>query len=290
MINVASMDQFLSARRKWKNRLMLSLVGLAALTAILPLMIVFFHILREGLPALNVAFFTSLPAPTGQEGGGMGNAILGSMILVVLASLVAVPIGILGGVYLSEYADGHVANMFRWTTDLLTSLPSIVVGLFVYATIVAPFKSFSAYAGAAALALLMVPIVVKTTEEVLKLMPQHIREAGLALGLPRWRVILFVVLRGRMPAVMTGVILALARIAGETAPLLITAFGNRNWPQSLSQPTPSLPVQIYNYAISPYADWQRQAWAGALTLVFLVFLLNLVARLWLSRDGSGRSA
>lgn len=290
MINVASMDQLLSARRKWKNKFMLGLVGLAAVTAILPLMIVFFHILREGLPALNLTFFTSLPAPTGQEGGGMGNAIVGSMILVVLASLVAVPIGILGGVYLSEYSDGHVANLFRWSTDLLTSLPSIVVGLFVYATVVAPFKTFSAYAGAAALALLMVPIVVKTTEEVLKLMPQHIREAGLALGLPRWRVILFVVLRGRMPAVMTGVILALARIAGETAPLLITAFGNRNWPQSLSQPTPSLPVQIYNYAISPYADWQRQAWAGALTLVFLVFILNLVARLWLTRDSAGRSA
>ena len=290
MINVASMDQLLSARRKWKNKFMLGLVGLAAVTAILPLMIVFFHILREGFPALNLTFFTSLPAPTGQEGGGMGNAIVGSMILVVLASLVAVPIGILGGVYLSEYSDGHVANLFRWSTDLLTSLPSIVVGLFVYATVVAPFKTFSAYAGAAALALLMVPIVVKTTEEVLKLMPQHIREAGLALGLPRWRVILFVVLRGRMPAVMTGVILALARIAGETAPLLITAFGNRNWPQSLSQPTPSLPVQIYNYAISPYADWQRQAWAGALTLVFLVFILNLVARLWLTRDSAGRSA
>ncbi len=269
---------------------MLGLVTLAAITAILPLMIVFFHILKEGLPALSFEFFTSLPAPTGQPGGGMGNAIAGSAILVALASAVAVPIGVLGGVYLSEYADGQVANLFRWTTDLLTSLPSIVVGLFVYATVVAPFKSFSAYAGAAALAILMVPIVVKTTEEVLKLMPQHVREAGLALGLPRWRVILFVVLRGRLPAVMTGVILALARIAGETAPLLITAFGNRNWPQALSEPTPSLPVQIFNYAISPFADWQRQAWAGALTLVFLVFALNLVARLWLARDASGRSA
>ena len=290
MINVRTIDQRLSFRRKWKNKMMLGLVGLAAVVAILPLMIVFFHILREGFPALSWSFFTSLPAPTGEPGGGMGNAILGSMILVVLASLVAVPIGVLGGVYLSEYSGGHVASLFRWTTDLLTSLPSIVVGLFIYATVVAPFRTFSAYAGAAALALLMVPIVVKTTEEVLKLMPQHIREAGLALGLPRWRVILFVVLRGRLPAVMTGVILALARIAGETAPLLITAFGNRNWPQSLSQPTPSLPVQIFNYAISPYADWQRQAWAGALTLVFLVFLLNLVARLWLARDASGRSA
>ena len=269
--------------------MMIGALWASAVVAILPLMIVFFYIVREGIPGINVAFFTALPAPTGDTGGGMGNAIVGSAILVALGSLVAVPVGVLGGIYLSEYADGHVANMFRWTVDLLTSLPSIVVGLFVYATIVAPFKTFSAYAGAAALALLMVPIVVKTTEEVLKLMPGHIREAGLALGLSRWRVILYVVLRGRLPAVLTGVMLALARIAGETAPLLITAFGNRNWPQGLGQPMPSLPVQIYNYAISPYNEWQRQAWTGALTLVFLVFILNLAARLWLARD-AGRSA
>jgi phosphate transport system permease protein len=172
----------------------------------------------------------------------------------------------------------------------LASLPSIIVGLFVYAAIVVPMKSFSAYAGATALGVLMLPIVVKTTDEVLRLLPQHVREAGLALGLPRWRVILFVVLRGRMSAVITGVILALARIAGETAPLLITAFGNRNWPQALSEPTPSLPVQIYNYAISPFQDWQRQAWAGSLTLVVLIFSLNLGAKAWLSRHSDGRGA
>lgn len=280
----------LSFRRKMKNVVMLGLVGVAAFVAIMPLAIVFFYVVREGLPGLSIDFFTQLPAPTGQPGGGMGNAIVGSMLLVVLACLVAVPMGVFGGVYLSEYADGKVATAFRWCIDLLTSLPSIVVGLFVYASIVAPMKSFSAYAGAAALAILMVPIVVKTTEEILRLMPQHVREAGLGLGLPRWRVILFVVLRGRLPSVLTGVMLAMARIAGETAPLLITAFGNRNWPQGLNQPTPSLPVQIFNYAISPFADWQRQAWTGALTLVFLVFLFNLVARLWLARDASRSSS
>jgi phosphate transport system permease protein len=256
----------------------MGLVCLSALLAILPLLFVILHILQEGLPALNWDFFTQLPAPTGQSGGGMGNAILGSLILIALACLVAVPLGIAGGLYLSEFSDGKTALFFRWAVDLLTSLPSIIVGLFVYAAIVRPMKSFSAYAGAAALAILMLPIVVKTTEEVLRLLPQHIREAGLALGLPRWRVILVVVLRSRMPAVMTGVVLALGRIAGETAPLLITAFGNRNWPQALGEPTPSLPVQIYNYAISPFQDWHRQAWAGSLTLVVLIFALNIAAR------------
>lgn len=269
---------------------MLGLISLSAIVAITPLLMVFSHILREGIPALGWDFFTQKPAPTGQPGGGMGNAIVGSLILIGLASVIAVPVGILGGVYLSEYGHGRVANLFRWSIDLLTSLPSIVVGLFIYAAVVLPMKSFSAIAGALALALLMLPIVVKTTEEVLKLMPQHVREAGLALGLPRWRVIIFVVLRGRLPAVLTGLVLALARISGETAPLLITAFGNLNWPQSLNQPTPSLPVQIYNYAISPFHDWHRQAWAGALTLVTLIFILNLGARLWLARDISAKGS
>lgn len=267
---------------------MLLLISLCALIAVIPLMAVFVHTLREGVPALNWAFFTELPVPMGETGGGLGNCIVGSLILIGLASAVAVPIGVFGGVYLSEYGEGRVAGIFRWIVDLLASLPSIVVGLYVYAVVVAPMKTFSAYAGAAALAILMVPIVVKTSEEVLKLMPQHVREAGLALGLSRWRVIIYVVLRGRIPAVATGVVLALARIAGETAPLLVTAFGNRNWPQSLNQPTASLPVQIYNYAISPYAVWHQQAWGGALALVALIFAINILTRLLTAGDPAQR--
>jgi phosphate transport system permease protein len=261
---------------------------LSAVVAIAPLLVVFFHVLKEGLPALNADFFTQLPAPTGETGGGMGNAIVGSLLLVGLASFVAIPVGVLGGTFLSEFGEGRVAGLFRWSIDLLTSMPSIVVGLYVYAVVVAPMKSFSAYAGSTALAILMLPIIVKTTEEVLKLLPRHVREAGLALGLSRWRVILLVVLKGRLPAVATGVVLALARVAGETAPLLITAFGNRNWPSALGEPTPSLPVQIYNYAISPFGDWHRQAWAGSLTLVVLIFVLNLVVRTFLTRDEKAR--
>lgn len=282
------LNRSLLARRHWKSRLMLAIIALCALLALIPLFGVFYYTVREGLPSLSWAFFTEVPVPIGDPGGGMGNCILGSVILILLASVVAVPVGIFGGVYLSEYGTGRIAGIFRWIVDLLSSLPSIVVGLYVYAVIVAPMRTFSAHAGAAALAVLMTPIVIKTTEEVLKLMPQHVREAGLALGLSRWRVILFVVLKGRIPAVTTGVVLALARIAGETAPLLVTAFGNRNWPRSLSGPMPSLPVQIYNYAISPYAEWHHHAWAGALSLVALIFAINLAARALTSRDASQR--
>lgn len=277
-------------RRRIKDRCMTFIIGLFSLIAIIPLFLVFFHIIRNGLPALSFEFFTNLPAPLGEVAGGMGNCILGSLILIGIASLGAVPIGIFGGVYLSEYKNEPIANTFRWVVDLLMSIPSIVVGLFIYTSIVIPLHTFSALAGGAALGLLMLPIVAKTTEEVLKLTPLHVREAGLALGLSRWRVILFIVLRGKTSAVMTGVVLALGRIAGETAPLLVTAFGNRNWPQGLMQPTPSLPVQIYNYAISPYNDWHKQAWAGAFTLVVMIFLINLITRAIFSGDSLGRNS
>lgn len=276
--------------RRLKSNIIYLLICASAVIAVIPLLVVFIYIAREGFPALTWAFFTKGPAPMSQPGGGVGNSIVGSLILILLASVMAIPVGVFGGVYLSEYGEGRVAGAFRWTIDLMASLPSIVIGLYVYSVIVMPMKTFSAYAGACALALLMVPIVVKTTEEVLKLLPQHVREAGLALGLSRWRVIIFVVLKGRIPAVTTGIVLALARIAGETAPLLITAFGNLNWPQSLRQPTPSLPVQIYSYAISPYEEWHRMAWGGALTLVVLIFMINLAARVWTSRDTSRSGA
>lgn len=280
----------LLARRRLRDKIMTGVILLCLILAIIPLFLVFYHIVVNGAPSLNLNFFTQLPAPVGEPEGGMGNSILGSLILITLASLFAVPVGIFGGVYLSEYKNERIASAYRWTVDLLMSIPSIVMGLFIYTSIVIPFKGFSAWAGAAALSLLMLPIVAKTTEEVLKLTPLHVREAGLALGLSRWRVILYIVLRGKKPAVMTGVVLALGRIAGETAPLLVTAFGNRNWPTSLNEPTPSMPVQIYNYAISPYEHWHKQAWAGAFTLVMLIFVINLVTRIVFSKQGVARNA
>lgn len=276
-------------RRRLKDRLMTGVIMLFSLIAIIPLFMIFYHIVVNGISAINFDFFTQLPVPLGEIGGGMGNCILGSLILISIASLGAVPIGVFGGIYLSEYKHERTANLFRWVIDLMMSMPSIVIGLFVYTSIVVPSKSFSAVAGGIALGLLMLPIVAKTTEEVLKLTPLHVREAGLALGLSRWRVILFIVLRGRKSAVITGIVLALGRIAGETAPLLVTAFGNRNWPTSLMQPTPSLPVQIYNYAISPYENWHRQAWAGALTLVVLIFFINIFTRVVFTRNDLGRN-
>ncbi|HEX7674559.1 MAG TPA: phosphate ABC transporter permease PstA [Bdellovibrio sp.] len=284
------LEHVVSRRRKIKNYIMQSLIGLAAAVAVVPLFAVFIYVLQKGAPALNWNFFTHLPAPTGETGGGMGNAILGSLIMICMATIIGVPVGVFGGVYLAEYPTGNLPKVFRMVVDLLASLPSIVVGLFVYVIAVVPMKGFSAYGGAVALFILMIPIIIKTTEEVLKLLPQHVREAGLALGIPRWRVIVSIVLRGSVSGVITGVVLAIARIAGETAPLLITAFGNRNWPQSLSQPTASLPVQIYNYAISPYEDWQQQAWGGAFVLVTLVFVINITARMILRdrKSGSGK--
>ncbi len=278
-MDIRSIEPLVSRRRKIKHYLMYSLIGLLTLVAVIPLFAVFIYILQKGLPALSWNFFTQLPAPTGETGGGMGNAIVGSLLMIGMASVVGVPIGIFGGVYLAEFPHGKLPKIFRMVVDLLTSLPSIVIGLFVYVILVVPLKGFSAHAGAATLVILMIPIIIKTTEEVLKLISQHVREAGLALGIPRWRVIIFIILKGSRSAVITGVILAIARISGETAPLLITAFGNRNWPESLSQPTASLPVQIYNYAISPYEDWHQQAWGGALVLVSLVFSINLLSRL-----------
>ncbi len=265
--------------RKVKNILMTILLFAASIIAIIPLLSVFIYLLQQGLPALNLELFTSLPKPVGEVGGGMGNAILGTCVLVGMAALLGVPIGITSGVYLAEYGRGKIATLLRWSTDLLTSIPSIIVGLFAYAVIVLPMKRFSAHAGAFALAIIIIPTVSRTTEELLKLVPMHIREAGLALGIPRWKVILKIVVRGSLPGIMTGVMLAIARAAGETAPLLFTALSSQYWPKSLDQPIASLPVQIYTYAISPFEDWHRQAWAGALLLMGLVFALNVLTRL-----------
>lgn len=277
----------LSYSRKIKSLFMNSLICIMSAVALVPLFLVFYHVVKSGLPYLNMEFLLNLPAPVGEKGGGMANAIQGTAIMVGLATLIALPIGIFGGVYLSEYGNGKLAGSFRFIVDLLTSIPSIVVGLFIYAMVVIPMKGFSAFAGVCALAFMMFPVSVKTTENILKLVPQHLREAGLALGLPRWRMILWIVLWGSRSAIATGVILSIARVAGETAPLLFTAFGNRTWFNGLGQPAPSLPVQIYSYAISPFDDWHQQAWAGAFMLMMLVFIFNILARFILFRNRSG---
>jgi phosphate transport system permease protein len=257
---------------------MAALTALAAAATILPLMLIFGFLLQQGASAINVDFFTQLPKPVGEPGGGMANAIIGSLVLVALASCLGLPLGILGGVYLTESRDRRLSWLIRFTADVLNGVPSIVIGIFAYTVVVLPMRRFSALAGGVALAVIMLPIVVRTTEEMMRLVPGSLREAALALGLPEWKVILRVVLPTARAGIITGVMVAIARIAGETAPLLFTAFGNRFWHQGLDEPIAALPLQIFAYAIAPYDDWHRQAWAGALVLILLVFLVSLAAR------------
>lgn len=285
-MTAADLRDHLSAhdfRRKVTNHFMRGVLLLAAVVAIAPLVSVFVYVIKQGFPALNLDFLLQIPKPIGEVGGGMANAIIGSALMIVIASLGGVPLGIAGGVYLSEYGTGKLAAVLRFSIDILASIPSIIVGIFAYAVIVMPMKRFSALAGGASLAIIMIPTISRTTEELLKLVPIHIREAGLALGIPRWKVILKIVLMGSMGGITTGIMLAVARAAGETAPLLLTALNSQFWFKGVDQPIASLPVQIYNYAISPYDDWHRQAWAGALILVLFVFSLNLMTRLIIRR-------
>jgi phosphate transport system permease protein len=258
------------------------------LLAIVPLVAVLGYLLMKGFGGLSLSFFTQLPKPVGEAGGGMANAITGSAIMVGMACLIGLPVGLLGGIYLAEYGDNAFGRVVRFCTDVLSGVPSITVGIFVYSLMVLRMRRFSAVAGAVALAILMLPIVMRTTEELLRLVPTALREGGLALGLPKWRVILGVVLRTGASGIATGVMLAIARVAGETAPLLFTAFGSRFVSLKLDQPMGSLPVQIYTYAVSPYEDWHRQAWAAALVLVLLVLAFNLLARVLTRQPGQGR--
>ena len=267
--------------RKLKSAVMSGLFVACALLVVSPLALILFHLLREGIGALNWSFFTQLPKPVGESGGGMANAIVGSAVLLGLACLVGVPIGLLGGVYLAEYGGERANAWIRLGADILNGVPSIVWGMTAYALVVVPFKTFSAYSGGLALGFIMIPLVLRTTEEVL--VPDAYREAALALGIPRWKIIVQIVLRTALKGIITGVLLAMGRVAGETAPLLFTAFGNRFWSHQLSEPIAALPLQIFSYAISPYDDWHRQAWAGALVLIFLVFALSAGVRL-LSAD------
>jgi phosphate transport system permease protein len=268
-----------AAARRAANAAMNVLAGLAAVVVILPLVLIFGFLLLQGSTALNVDFFVHLPKPVGEPGGGMANAIAGSLILIGLAALFGLPLGILGGVYLAESRDRRLPWLCRFLADVLNGVPSIVIGIFAYTLIVLPLRHFSALAGGFALGVIMLPIILRTTEELVRMVPASLREAALALGLPQWKVVLRVVLPAARAGIITGVMVAIARIAGETAPLLFTAFGNRFWHHGLDQPIAALPLQIFAYAISPFDDWHRQAWAGALVLISLVLVMSLLARL-----------
>jgi phosphate transport system permease protein len=273
--------------RKIKSRLASCLCCLAALLVTAPLALVFYHLVINGASAISWSFFTELPKPLGVTGGGMANAIVGSMQLLGLASLIGIPTGVLGGVYLAEYGSSRGNWMLRFVADVLNGVPSITWGIVVYGLAVLPFKGFSAYAGGLALGFMMIPLIMRTTEEVVLLVPNGYREAALALGIARWKTIVHIVMKTASKGIVTAILLALARVSGETAPLLFTAFGNRFWNHDLSQPIAALPLQIFTYAISPYEDWHQQAWAGALVLLVAIFVINVLVRM-LTRNRAAR--
>ncbi len=261
---------------------------LATVVVIAPLVAILFYLVFKGASSLNLAFFTQTPAPVGEAGGGMANAILGSGMILALASLMGIPFGIAAGVYLAEFGRGKaLGNAVRFTADVLNGVPSIVMGIAIYSLIVVRQRHFSAFAGGVALAIMMVPTVTRTTEEMLLLVPMSVREAALGLGVPRWRTVLSISLRTASPGIITGCMLAFARVAGETAPLLFTAFGNQFWSFSFSQPIAALPLQIYVYAISPYDEWHRLAWAGSLVLIVLIMVSVTLVRIYASRGVKG---
>jgi len=264
--------------RRAVNVVMSWLAATAAGLVVLPLLLIFGFLLWQGASAVNVDFFTHLPRPVGEVGGGMANAIVGTLILLTLAAVLGLPVGILGGLYLAESRDRRLPWVARFLADVLNGVPSIVIGIFAYTIIVLPMRRFSALAGAFALAVIMLPIVVRTSEELVRLVPGSLREAALALGIQQWKVLLRVVLPTARAGIVTGIMVAIARVAGETAPLLFTAFGNRFWHHGLDEPIAALPLQVFAYAIAPYDDWHRQAWAGALVLIALVFVVSLAAR------------
>ncbi len=272
-----------TTRRKIVSRIAETLCAVAVLLALLPLAMILFYVVKEGIGSLNLAFFTHMPKPVGEAGGGMANAIVGTLILIGLAALFAVPIGCITGVHLSEYPATRFSSVVRFSADALNGVPSIVIGIFAYGLVVLPVKRFSAIAGGVALGLLMLPIVVRTTEDLLRLVPSGLREGALALGATRSRAVFSVILPAALPGILTGILVALARVAGETAPLLFTAFNNQYWSTNITQPIASLTVQVFTYAISPYDDWHRQAWAGAFLLVMIILTLSIVARLAVRR-------
>ena len=266
-------------RRKAADRAMKTLFALSALLVVLPLFLIFFDLLWKGSRELTWTLLTDLPRPVGEPGGGIANGILGTLTVAGLAMSGGIPLAVMTGIYLAEYGRGAFASSVRFSVDLLNGVPSIILGIFGYVLWVLPMKRFSAWAGASALAMIFIPVVVRTTEEMLRTVPASVREAALALGIERWKTTLFITVRTAAAGILTGILLAMARIVGETAPLLFTALGNQFWQEGLDQPIAAVPLQIFHYAISPYDDWHAKAWAGAVVLIGMVLLLSLGARL-----------
>ena len=272
------------ARRYLWNHVVTALAILSTIVVIAPLVAILVYLIYKGTSSLNLAFFTKIPAPVGEPGGGMSNAIVGSGIVLALASVLGIPVGIAAGVYLGEFGRGKLlAGAVRFTADVLNGVPSIVMGIAAYALIVVEQKHFSAFSGGVALAIMMVPTITRTTEEMLATVPHAIREAAYGLGVPKWRTVLSVTLKTASPGIITGCMLAFARVAGETAPLLFTAFGNQFWNFKLSEPIAALPLQIYIYALSPYDEWHRLAWAGSLVLIVLIMASVTLVRIYANR-------
>ncbi len=269
--------------RRGLSHLVVALCAGAVMLALVPLALVLFYVVTRGMAALNLDFFTSMPAPVGEPGGGMASAIMGTLMVTGIGAAFAIPIGVVSGIYASEYAGTRVASAVRFAADTLNGVPSIVIGVFVYGIAVLPFRGFSAFAGGLALGIMMIPLIMRTTEELLLLVPSSLREGALALGATRARAVFTVVVPAALPGILTGILLALARIAGETAPLLFTALNSSFWSTDPTQPISTLTVQVFTYAVSPFDDWHRQAWAGALVLVTMVFMCSLLARVATAR-------
>lgn len=279
----------MSARLKWRkfvSGFMLTMTGVCAFVTVAVLFFILGYLVYNGGASINWDFFTKLPTPVGEPGGGMANAIVGSAKLLFIALLVGVPIGFMGAVYLAEFSGSATAFVVRYSADLLNGVPSIVIGIFAYAVLVLPFKHFSTLAGGFALGVMMIPITLRSTEEFLRAVPRTLHEGAMALGASKWKTIATVVIPAAYRGIVTAILLALARVAGETAPLLFTAFGNRYWSPGWNQPIASLPRMIFDYAISPYEDWHRQAWAAGLVLLGLILMVNIMARVILARGVS----
>jgi phosphate transport system permease protein len=277
----------ISLRRRVTDHVMTGVAVLTVILVLAPLIAIFGYLLYKGFGSINWAFLTQTPKPVGEPGGGMANAIVGSVVILGIASIFGVPLGIGAGIYLAEFGRNRMGDAIRFTADVLNGVPSIVIGIVAYAIVVLYQKHFSALAGGVALAIMMVPTICRTTEEMLLLVPQALREAAYGLGVPRWRTTLSITLRTATSGIITGVMLAFARVAGETAPLLFTAFGNQFWNFRTDQPTAALPLQIFNYAISPYDEWHKQAWAGALVLIILIVSAVAAVRLAVRRGTFG---
>ncbi|WP_263378088.1 phosphate ABC transporter permease PstA [Granulicella paludicola] len=284
LVRSENTERMLNLRRKISNHLVTALAVVATLVVLVPLIAILGYLLYKGFSSLNLAFFTKPPAPVGEEGGGMANAIVGSGVILALASAMGIPLGIGAGVYLAEYGRGTwLATAIRFTADVLNGVPSIVMGIAAYSLIVAKQHHFSGFAGGVALAIMMVPTITRTTEEMLGTVPQMVREAALGLGIPKWRTVISISLRTASPGIITGCMLAFARVAGETAPLLFTALGNQFFGVNLNQPMAALPLQIFAYAVSPYDEWHRLAWAGALVLIVMIMVSVTLVRIFTAR-------